>query len=165
MSKEFDSIPEKLAQFATSQKLFFIASSTGNGDVNISPKGVVPIVVIDDRTVAYADYHGSGDQTSEHIMGGGKATLLFISFDKTPLIVRFFCTGEVISPGTDEFVGISNRYFSSLDSTQLRQIFVFNVYKVQRSCGFGVPEMEYLGDRSGQKYYRELLESEPDGGW
>jgi hypothetical protein len=165
MAKEYDSIPDRLAQFAMSQKLFFIASAFGDDDINLSPKGIAPLVVIDKGNVAFADYYGSGNQTAKHLAAGGKATLVFMSFDAKPLIVRFFCKGKVLSSDMDEFVKISKDHFANLDSSQFRQIFLFDVYRVQQSCGFGVPEMQYVGDRSDNKYFSELLGPEPEGGW
>ena len=56
MAKEWGTIPDHLAKFATEQKLFFIASAVGDDDVNLSPKGVAGVKVIDEKTVLYADY-------------------------------------------------------------------------------------------------------------
>jgi len=80
MAKEWGTIPEYLARFAMEQKVFYIASASGGDDVNLSPKGVAQIRVIDEKTVLYADYHGSGAQTAKHLSEGGKATILFNSY-------------------------------------------------------------------------------------
>lgn len=158
MAKEWGTIPDHLAKFAMEQKVFFIASAVDEEDVNISPKGVTTVKVIDEKTVAYADYYGTGDQTVKHLAAGGKATLLFMSFDEKPLILRFYSRGRVVVKETDEFNKLADQHFSELDKNELRQIFIFDVYRVQTSCGFGVPVMEYKSDRSSQSYFQELLE-------
>lgn len=157
MAKEWGTIPDHLAKFAMEQKLFFIASALDEEDVNISPKGVTTVKVIDEKTVTYADYYGTGDQTVKHLAAGGKATLLFMSFDEKPLVLRFYSRGRVVVKETDEFNKVAGKYYSEFDKSQFRQIFVFDVYRVQTSCGFGVPVMEYKKDRSSHSYYNELF--------
>ncbi|MDH4185018.1 MAG: pyridoxamine 5'-phosphate oxidase family protein [Nitrospinota bacterium] len=156
MAKEYPAIPEKLARFAMEQKIFFIATCAGDDDVNVSPKGVAPLKVVDEKTVVYADYHGSGDKTAEHLGAGGKATIMFTSFDEEPMVLRFFCRGRVVAKASAEFGQLCQRLYPELDMARMRQLFYFEVYRVQRSCGYGTPLMEYVGDRSGKAYYREL---------
>lgn len=158
MAKEWGTIPDHLAKFAMEQRVFFIASAAGDDDVNLSLKGVAAVKVIDEKTVTYADYHGTGDQTVEHLEKGGKATLLFVSFDKKPLALRFYCRGRAVAKDSEEFEKICDEHYPGFARDEFRRIFVFDVYRVQTSCGYGVPVMEYKGDRSSQPYYRELLE-------
>jgi len=157
MAKEWGTIPGHLAKFAMEQPVFFIASALGDGDVNLSPKGVAPLRVLDERTVIYADYYGSGNQTAAHLSGGGKATLVFISFGEKPLILRFYCTGRVAAKGTDEFNARCAESYQGFNSGEFRQLFIFDVYRVQTSCGYGVPVMKLAGDRADQPYFKELL--------
>ena len=157
MAKEYATIPDKLARFAMEQKMFFIATAVEGDDVNLSPKGVALLKVIDEKTVLYADYHGSGNKTAEHLVAGGKATLMFTSFDEEPLILRFFCHGRVVARGSGEFEKLAGEHYPEFDDAWFRQLFMFDVYRVQRSCGYGTPMMEYVSDRSSKKYFRELL--------
>ncbi|MGK7345261.1 MAG: pyridoxamine 5'-phosphate oxidase family protein [Candidatus Nitrospinota bacterium M3_3B_026] len=156
MAKEWGTITENLKKFAEEQKVFYIASASGDDDVNVSPKGVAPLRVVDEKTVIYPDYHGSGNQTARHISEGGKATLLFNSYGEKPLILRFYCRGRVVAKGGEEFEKLCREHYSGLDPQQFRQLFVFDVYRVQTSCGYGVPMMKYVGDRSGAPYFKEL---------
>jgi hypothetical protein len=155
MAKDYDTIPDNLARFAAERKIFFIATVAGNDDVNLSPKGMAPLRVIGGKTALYADYHGSGNKTAEHLAAGGKATLMFTSFGGEPLILRFFCRGRVVAKGTGEYQTLCQRYYPGFDPGKFRQLFYFDVYRVQRSCGYGTPEMEYKGERA-EKYLREL---------
>jgi len=157
MAKEWGKIPSHLARFAMEQPVFFIASVSGDDDINLSPKGVALLKVIDERKVTYADYHGSGNQTMKHLSGGGKATLAFFSFNEKPLILRVYCKGRAVQPSDEQFDKIAHEHYHDFDTRQFRQIFVFDVYRVQTSCGYGVPIMEYKTDRSSEKYFKELL--------
>lgn len=157
MAKEWGTIPDHLAKFAMEQKVFFIASAAGDDDdVNLSPKGVTTVKVIDEKTVVYADYHGTGDQTVKHLEAGGKATLVFMSFDEKPLLLRFYTKGRVVAKGAEEFDKLAEQHYPGFDKNEFRRIFIFNVYRVQTSCGYGVPVMEYKKDRSSQPYFKEL---------
>src|SRR3990172_7318181 len=68
-----------------------------NGYINLSPKGYETLKVLDSRTVVYADYPGSGNETATHLQQNGKLTMMFMSFDKTPMILRLYGNGEAIS--------------------------------------------------------------------
>jgi len=157
MAKEWNNIPDHLAEFAMKQNVFFIASAVGDkDDINLSPKGVLQLRVLDDKTVLYADYNGSGNRTAEDLKAGGRATILFASFDEKPLILRFYCSGEVISKGTEEFNTLCDKHYPGLEKENFRQVFRFRAYRVQTSCGFGVPEMKFVSDRSDKSYFKEL---------
>jgi hypothetical protein len=156
MAKEWGTIPGHLKEFAQSQKVFFIASSVRDEDVNLSPKGLDCIRVVDEKTVVYADYHGSGNVTAQHLSAGGKATITFVSFGEKPLILRFYCKGRVVARGAEEFGRLNRDHFAGMQTEHFRRIFYFDVYRVQTSCGFGAPRFEYLGGRTQEKYQRDL---------
>lgn len=163
MAKEWGTIADHLAKFALEQKVFFIASAAGGDDVNLSPKGLETFRVIDEKTVSYADFHGSGNQTAKHLAEGGKATITFMSFDEKPLILRFYATGSVLEPGDDEYSKMLTSHYGEIEKQyirHIRQLFVFNVYRVQTSCGYGVPIMNYVSDRREQPYFKELMGEE-----
>lgn len=158
MAKEWKEITDNLARFAMEQQVFFIASAPGDDDdVNLSPKGVATLKVLGPDSVTYADYTGSGNQTAKHLSAGGKATIMFVSFGEKPLILRFYCTGKVAPKGSSEFYDILRKHYPEDDPENFRQVFIFDVYRVQTSCGYGAPMMEYKGDRSEKKYFGELF--------
>lgn len=157
MAKEWGTIHGHLKEFALSQKMFFIASAVADEDVNLSPKGLDSLRIVDDKTVIYADYHGSGNVTARHLSTGGKATITFVSFGDKPLILRFYCKGRVVARGTEEFGRLSRDHFAGMKVEHFRQLFYFDVYRVQTSCGFGVPRFEYQGERVDEKCQRDLM--------
>jgi hypothetical protein len=80
------------------------APLTAEGHVNLSPKGIQgTFAILDDRTVAYLDFTGSGVETIAHIRENGRICVMFCAFDGAPRIVRVHGTGDAIEPGHEEF--------------------------------------------------------------
>jgi hypothetical protein len=72
-------------------------------------------------------------------------TLMFCSFERQPLILRLYGTATEIQtdqPEWDERIGLFEPMLGA------RQIFDMRVSTVQTSCGYGVPFMEYVDDRT-----------------
>lgn len=146
MAKLYDTITPELAEFIARQPLFFVASAplSAEGHVNLSPKGLDCLRVLSMQQVAYLDLTGSGNETSAHLAENGRITFLFCAFDGAPQILRLYGQGRVVLPGDDEWPSLSAR-FSSLPG--VRQIVVADIERVQTSCGFAVPLMDFVGQR------------------
>lgn len=88
--KLHESITERLREFIEAQHVFFVATAplSGDGHVNVSPKGLDTLRVVDERTVAYLDLTGSGAETVAHLRENGRITLMFCAFEGPPNIVR-----------------------------------------------------------------------------
>lgn len=156
MADFYPELNADLREFIEAQKIFFIASAPpdSNGRVNVSPKGYSPLAVLDDRTVAYIDYPGSGNETAEHISNGGKVTVMFCSFDKKPMILRLYCRGEVLplDKGRDVLPT------SMLEAhPYARQIILLHILEVMTSCGYGVPYFKYLGEREALREWSKKI--------
>ena len=69
MGKVYESIDSSLREFILRQKMFFVATAplSNDGLVNLSPKGLDTLRILDDRTVVYADLTGSGIETVAHV--------------------------------------------------------------------------------------------------
>jgi hypothetical protein len=135
MGKVHEHIDTKLAEWIGRQSLFFVATAPGaGGHVNVSPKGPIGTFrIIDELTVEYDDYVGSGAETIAHLRDNGRICVMFCAFDGPPRIVRLHGRGEVISKD-DPGDGV-------------RGAIRVHVDRVSDSCGFGVPLMEYAGER------------------
>ena len=144
MAQFYDHIPPKQIAFIQDQHLFFIATAPKDGRINLSPKGLDTLRVLDPRTVAYLDLTGSGNETAAHLLENGRATLMFCGFKKQPLILRLYCTGEAVGPRDPRFENLAE-HFTLLPGT--RQIILLNVQSVQTSCGFAVPYYQFEGTR------------------
>ncbi len=132
--------------FIKEQKLFYMASCS-DAEVNLSPKGYDTIRIIDEKTVVFANYPGSANRTYRDAVNDGEFTIYFNAFEGEPKILRLFCKANIIEKDHEKY----ENYFSLFDikDTQIRNIFEFNIYAVESSCGESVPIMEYKEDREG----------------
>lgn len=127
----YDNISDDLQEWALKQQVFFIASAPLAGShVNLSPKGLpaTTLSIFDKNTVAYIDATGSGIETISHVYENGRATIMFCSFDKSPRIMRWFCTGRVVEWDTPEFEELLKR-MGKEKIAGARAILVFRVWK------------------------------------
>ncbi len=146
MAKTYDCITDELQDFVRAQHVFFVATAPldGNGHVNLSPKGLDCFRILSSTEVAYLDMTGSGNETSAHVQENQRITFMFCAFDKSPQILRLYGRGRVILPGTPEWDDMSPRFQLY---TGTRQIIAATINRVQTSCGYGVPLMDYVSDR------------------
>ncbi len=145
MAKVVESITETLQAFIAKQHMFFVATAPGEGGhVNLSPKGHDCLRVLDPHRVAYLDLTGSGNETSAHLKQNGRITFMFCAFDGPPNIVRLYGSGRVVLPDTsawDDYAPLFPNYLGA------RQIIVAEIERVQTSCGYAIPFMDYVGER------------------
>jgi hypothetical protein len=135
MGKVFDRIDAKLAGWIQAQRLFFVATAPSEaGRVNLSPKGPIQTLrIVDEHTVEYEDHIGSGAETIAHLRENGRLVLMLCAFEGAPRIVRLHGRGDVVradDPGNG-----------------VRGIIRLHVERISDSCGYGVPLMEYVGER------------------
>ncbi len=147
MGKLSTEISHEHRLFIQKQKMFFVATAplSAEGHINLSPKGLEHLQVLNANQVAYLDFTGSGNETSAHLLENKRITFMFCSFDKVPNILRLYGMGQAVLPGSEEW-DVYASVFPVLLGT--RQIIVADIYHVQTSCGFGVPLYDYVGDRS-----------------
>ncbi|KAL4999215.1 hypothetical protein BDV10DRAFT_193871 [Aspergillus recurvatus] len=150
MPKFYPSISPELRNWALSQKVFFTASAPLRGrHINLSPKGLpdASFAILGPNEAAYVDATGSGSETISHLRENGRITILFCSFDAAPRILRFFCTGSVIEWSDPDF----GPYLERMVGKKLlgaRAIIRLDVFKVQTSCGYGVPQLSLAFDEA-----------------
>src|SRR4051794_17545961 len=136
MGKVHSHIDEKLAGWILRQRVFFVATapSEGDGHVNVSPKGPIgSLRIVDECTVEYDDHVGSGAETAAHLRDNGRICVMLCDFEGPPRIVRLHGRGESM-PAADPGDG-------------LRGVVRVHVERISDSCGYGVPRMEYVGER------------------
>ena len=146
MGKFSDTIQPSHQAFIEHQKMFFVASAplSGDGHINLSPKGLDSFRVLSPSLVAYLDITGSGNETSAHLLENGRITFMFCAFDGPPNILRLYGKGRTVLPNDAEWAALSSLFIPPLAT---RQIIVADIHKVQTSCGFSVPLYEYIGER------------------
>ena len=152
MGQRFSSIGEQHRAFIEAQKLFFVATAARDGHVNVSPKGLDSLRVLDGQTVVWLNGTGSGNETAAHLLDNPRMTLMFCAFEGNPLILRLYGDAEVYHPRDPEwdmYIGL----FTPLEGS--RQVFKLHVQLVQTSCGFGVPLFDYQSDRTLMQTWAE----------
>ncbi len=144
MAQRHPQITDRIRRFIGAQHVFFVASAARTGRVNVSPKGLDTLRILDPHRVAWLNLTGSGNETAAHILDTPRMTLMFCAFEGKPWIVRLFGTPSMVQPGEDgwnELVGLFPAQRGA------RQVFVLDVDLVLTSCGFGVPLYSFEGER------------------
>lgn len=159
----FDALNDKHRDFIEKQPVFFVATAAEDARVNLSPKGMDSFRVLDDRTVAYLDVGGSGNETNAHLLADGRITIMFCAWENPALILRLYGHGRPVLPQDDDWHGYAPG-FTLLPGT--RQIFVVTVESVQTSCGWGVPVMTLAHPRETlDKYHAKGSDAERLAKW
>ena len=156
MAKVFDGVDEKLESWIARQRMFFVGTAPldAGGHVNVSPKGPIESFrVVDAHTVAYLDLIGSGAETIAHIRENGRVVVMFCAFEGPPRIVRLHGRARVVLSAEDEFARLERELGFDVTAPRAgwRAIVVVDVDRVADSCGYGVPLMEYRGERTQQR--------------
>jgi len=147
VAKLYEAIDERLRTFIEAQPMFFVATAPSSGHVNVSPKGYQDtFAVLGPSSVAYLDLYGSGSETIAHLRENGRITIMFCSFARQPKILRLYGTGRVVRPDSDEWPGLACHFGTGHAGT--RAIVVVDVTRVADSCGYSIPYMEVMGERS-----------------
>ncbi|WP_405926267.1 pyridoxamine 5'-phosphate oxidase family protein [Streptomyces sp. NBC_00035] len=161
MGKTYERIDGRLRTFIEAQPLFFTATAplSGDGTVNLSPKGLTgSFVVLDELTVAYLDFAGSNAETIAHLRENGRITLMWCAFQGPPNIVRVHGHGEPVFRDDPRFSELL-AHFPGIDPTPhgLRAIIVVTAELVRDTCGYAVPFMSYDEDRDlhAKRFARE----------
>lgn len=150
MGKVLDEIDAKLAEWIGRQRLFFVGSAPSDGGhVNVSPKGPIESLrIVDAQTVEYDDHVGSGAETAAHLRENGRICVMLCAFEGPPRIVRLHGRGEVLVDPDPGVVGV-------------RAVIRVHVDRIADSCGFGVPQMEFVAERPQRALWLER--TKPDG--
>lgn len=150
MADWFDSIDDERKAFIERQHVFFVATAPDGSDdgafPNLSPKGRTLLRVLGPNLVGYLDYPGSGNETAAHTEQNGRITLMLCSFEATTGIVRIYGRGRRVDLD-DPLLAEHRAAFIDDFHPFVRQAFFIDVEKVQTSCGYAVPRLDYVDDR------------------
>ncbi|MBK9218980.1 MAG: hypothetical protein RJA63_3729 [Pseudomonadota bacterium] len=144
MGKQFESMSEAHRSFIAAQKIYFVGTATVDSRVNISPKGMDSLRILDAHRVAWLNVTGSGNETAAHVQRAPRMTLMFCAFEGAPMILRLYGQARVIHPDEADWPA---HYAHFTPQPGARQIFVLDVDLVQTSCGMSVPFFDYQGER------------------
>mmetsp|Transcript_19858 Transcript_19858/g.24234 ORF Transcript_19858/g.24234 Transcript_19858/m.24234 type:complete len:258 (-) Transcript_19858:2756-3529(-) len=132
---------------------------------------------LDEKTVCYFEYAGSGAETAAHIMQNGRCTFMFVALEGMPKIMRFYGKGRIVlksdiftmegelkSHGEVETLCKAFDLVNSKDERLrgMRSIIILDVERVADSCGYSIPKFEYVKDRNTLKEYIDNCQSMDD---
>jgi hypothetical protein len=173
MATWYDHIDDERRAFIERQRMFFVATAPdgpAGGYPNLSPKGRTLLRVLGPNLVGYLDYPGSGNETARRVLENGRITLMLCSFDATASILRLYGRGRRVDLDAPELERYRDAFRNDFHP-YVRQAFLIDVEKVQTSCGYAVPRMEFISDRDTldrwceQKVVpRELVDGIPQPG-
>ena len=144
MSKLHKNITPKLREFIEKQKIFFVATATADSRINLSPKGMDSLRVVNANRVVWLNVTGSGNETAAHVQENPRMTLMFTAFEGNPMILRLYGNSNAIHMDDADWQ-LLYPLFPEIPGA--RQIFDLNIDLVQTSCGFAVPLYDYVGER------------------
>lgn len=140
-------ITPELADWILAQPLFFNATAPLNpdGHINLSPRGLDSLRVVDATQLVILDLVGSGNESAAHMLENGRITLMFCAFTGKPRILRIYGHGEVIRHRHAEWARLRGLFPDNIPG--VRQLFRIEVSRLKTSCGFGVPLMQFVAQR------------------
>jgi hypothetical protein len=145
MGAAFDELDDKLIAWIGEQHVFFVATApAAGGHVNLSPKGHDALRVLDPTTVAYLDLTGSGAETIAHTRENGRLTLMLCAFEGPPLILRLYGEGTAHPLGSARYEELVDRFPAWPGG---RSIVELAIERVQTSCGYSIPFMDFRAER------------------
>jgi hypothetical protein len=152
MGQRYPELSEKLHAFIQQQKLFFVATAACDGRINISPKGMDTLRILNSTRVIWLNLTGSGNETAAHLLENNRMTLMFCAFEGNPLILRLYGHAEAIHPRDKEWPELVKSFPTIAGA---RQIIDMTIDLVQTSCGMAVPYFDFQGEREQLKLWAE----------
>ena len=90
MGKKYPEINEQHQGFIKRQQMYFIATVPKEGRINLSPKGIDSLRILDGNRVAWLNLTGSGNETAAHLLEDDRMTIMFCAFEGDPKILRLY---------------------------------------------------------------------------
>lgn len=152
MGQRFDRLSEKHVRFIEKQQMFFVATAAADGRVNLSPKGMDSLRVVDENRIVWLNVTGSGNETAAHVLMNPRMTLMWCAFEGKPLIQRAYGSARAVHPGDADWEGLSAQ-LPALPGA--RQILDVSIDLVQTSCGMAVPLFDFVDGREALNEWAE----------
>jgi hypothetical protein len=152
MGKQYQSIPVKLQEFIKKQKIFFVATATKESRINLSPKGMDSLRVLNENQIIWLNLTGSGNETAAHLLEDNRMTIMFCAFEGNPMILRTYGKAKIYHQKDKEWAALI-AHFPNIAGA--RQIISLSVDLVQSSCGMAVPFFDFKEDRNQLKDWAE----------
>lgn len=144
MGQHFYALSDQLIHFICAQHIFFVGTATTDSRINISPKGMDTLRVLNANRIIWLNVTGSGNETAAHVQHHPRMTLMFMALTGKPIILRIYGQAKAIHRQDSDWAELFP-LFDPLPGA--RQIFDLTIEHVQTSCGMSVPYFDYLGER------------------
>ena len=157
MATPYTFITDEQTLLIESTPLFFVstvdpmieATENGLGPINLSPKGGSPLHVVGPNRVAYLDYVGSGDETARHTSSGSPITVLICSFEEGDCAIVRLYGKATITPIDESPLANQLRQMPAAElNLPERQVIEIEVKTTATSCGYGLPVMSFVRNRT-----------------
>ncbi len=148
----FERIEAQYQQFIEAQKIFFVATAAPDGKVNLSPKGMESLRVMGPNRIVWLNLTGAENETAAHLAESPRMTIMWCSFTEKPIILRVYGNARIIHPRDDGWNELATNFPPIPGS---RQILDLDVNFVLKSCGFGVPRFDFVGERESLRKWAE----------
>ncbi len=155
-----DKLNGTLRAFIEAQPMFFVGTAAAEGRVNISPKGMDTLKILDDQHIRWLSLSGSGNETAGHLRLDPRITMMWCAFEGDARILRAFGTATVLHPD-DAGWDAAAADFPTFGGA--RQIYNVTIDAVRLSCGTGVPEMAFKRQRGPEELVPFYDEMGPEG--
>lgn len=160
MAKQFPRLTESLKAFISEQHMYFVATAAKEGRVNVSPKGMDSLKVLDDNRLLWLNLTGSGNETAGHLLDSNRMTVMWCAFQGNPLILRVYGTAKTIHAHDADWDWAYGHFD---DVAGARQIYDLQIDLVQTSCGKGVPVFGFESDRVKDQLVAHFDNLGPEG--
>lgn len=152
MGKQFESISIKQQDFIKQQKIFFVATATKESRINLSPKGMDSLRILDENRLVWLNLTGSGNETAAHLLEDTRMTIMFCAFEGNPMILRTYGNAKIYHQKDKEWGDLISLFPPSAGA---RQIIDLKIDLVQQSCGMSIPYFDFKEDRNQLKDWAE----------
>ena len=156
MATSYTQITDEQAEMIRNAPVFFVGTANFGGSadgeidaVNVSPKGGVPLHIINPNRVAYLDYTGSGNETARHSDAGSPVTVMLCAFEEENAgIIRLYGRAQAMPIEDSPLADLLLEHAAAEIALPMRQVIDIQVEKTSTSCGYGVPIMSFDRDRT-----------------
>lgn len=165
MGIKLDHLNNTFTKFIERQPLFFVATADVDGRVNVSPKGLDSLRILNNKELIWLSVTGSGNETAAHVQATGRMTLMFCAFSGDAMILRVYGQADVFHKRDAQWPELSSAF---PDYPGARNIFKLQIDLVTTSCGTGIPEMETIKPRADTEllpWYADLGRDGVDKFW
>ena len=106
----FENLNNDHIKFIQEQKVFFVATAVADGRINLSPKGLDSLRVLDGNRIVWLNLTGSGNDTAAHVQESARMTLMMNAFEGKPLILRIYGEAKAVHHLDKEWSDLINLF-------------------------------------------------------